>query len=81
MSLIEPLGFSTWGNHNHSIAPYAVHGSLLRLQDPRNNFHKFIVRNGIISPGHISLKQKKYLPLHIQQYRCEHCGSIKKVLL
>lgn len=69
MSPVEPLGSSTGGDHDDSIAPDAVHGSLLRPQDPRNHFHEFIVGNGIISPGHISLKQKKHPPLQIQQYR------------
>lgn len=31
MSPIEPPGFSTHGNHDHSIAPYAVDSSFLRL--------------------------------------------------
>lgn len=29
MSPIEPSGLSTCGNHNHSIAPYAVDSSFL----------------------------------------------------
>lgn len=31
MSPIEPPGFSTCGNHNHGIAPYAVDSSFLRV--------------------------------------------------